>query len=371
MAKQGWPCPKHGGDEAPRRSLHRDCNGPGLEDQARGSKERSKERRRGRSRAASSGPACPPRRIPAPLTVVGLGVHRVDPQVLPEKCHRRVLRGPRALPLLAGCHSRTAEPRRKRRLTPPPPSAPRPSEAGRGKVRPLGRNGAEAGVGGPRGAAGAAGGRRGVRAHGAEAGRRNEGNAAALGGGGHEERGGAHGPAVGVRGTGRPWSRGPITGLRAGVGRSGPPPRPTPPAPGPEPPPPPALPPRRRRCRSAPAPPPRPRSAPPRSIPLRPEALGDTAQSGARCLLASGQAARTSFLPARRPPRPRPARQHRARSPAQGAAPPERPSETPISDRRAVGTEQPSHPPKAAGTAPKLLELRERLVIALSACVVP
>lgn len=124
MAKQGWPCPKHGGDEAPRRSLHRDCNGPGLEDQARGSKERSKERRRGRSRAASSGPACPPRRIPAPLTVVGLGVHRVDPQVLPEKCHRRVLRGPRALPLLAGCHSRTAEPRRKRRLTPPPPPPP-------------------------------------------------------------------------------------------------------------------------------------------------------------------------------------------------------------------------------------------------------
>lgn len=275
MAKQGWPCPKHGGDEAPRRSLHRDCNGPGLEDQARGSKERSKERRRGRSRAASSGSACPPRRIPAPLTVVGLGVHGVDPQVLPEKCHRRVLRGPRALPLLAGCHSRTAEPRRKRRLTPPPPSsAPRPSEAGRGKVRPLGRKGAEAGVEGPRGAAGAAGGRRGVRAHGAEAGRRNEGNAAALGGGGHEERGGAHGPAVGVRGTGRPWSRGPITGLRAGGGRFGaaPPPdaarsRPrTPAAPGP--------------TSAPPSLPVRSRSAPP--APLRSASLHPAPPRGAR-----------------------------------------------------------------------------------------
>lgn len=156
MAKQGWPCPKHGGDEAPRRSLHRDCNGPGLEVQARGSKERSKERRRGRSRAASSGPACPPRRIPAPLTVVGLGVHRVDPQVLPEKCHRRVLRGPRALPLLAGCHSRTAEPRRKRRLTPPPPLLrPSPLRSRTGQSSALGK---ERGRGGGGGAAGCGGG---------------------------------------------------------------------------------------------------------------------------------------------------------------------------------------------------------------------
>lgn len=106
-----------------------------------------------------------------------------------------------------------------------------------------------------------------MRAHGAEAGRRNEGNAAALGGGGHEERGGAHGPAVGVRGTGRPRARGPITGLRAGGGRFGaaPPPdaarsRPrTPAAPGP--------------TSAPPSLPVRSRSAPPaplRSAPLHP-----------------------------------------------------------------------------------------------------
>lgn len=60
MTKQGRPCPKLGGDKALQCSLRRDCNSPGLEHQARGSKERSKERRRGRSRAASLEPWVPP-----------------------------------------------------------------------------------------------------------------------------------------------------------------------------------------------------------------------------------------------------------------------------------------------------------------------
>lgn len=82
------------------RSLTPQPKQPWSRTQAPGSKDRS-------CKVEEKEPCCTaPCPVPPILTIVRFGVNGVDPQVLPEKRNRGVLRGPRALPRLPGCHVR-------------------------------------------------------------------------------------------------------------------------------------------------------------------------------------------------------------------------------------------------------------------------